>query len=102
MKIKSLGLVLLLLPLGGCKIISDYKTNIQQGTHLTEAKLNAIHKGMTKAEVLAQLGTPVYTAEGDENQWHYVEVIYVRGNATHKRLTVFFEADRVVGVDKKS
>ena len=94
---KHLRVLLLLITIALCSCV--YHQPIEQGNILTPAKMQAIHSGMTSAEVVAQLGTPVLQNIYSDNRMAYV---YTRQpTRTHIEITRFivhFHNDHVVDI----
>jgi outer membrane protein assembly factor BamE len=80
-----------------------YRMAIQQGNFLEPRLVDKLEIGMTRAQVRYLLGTPMVPATFDADRWDYV--YYLRKGRVHapvhRRLTVFFEADKVARVDKE-
>ncbi len=75
-----------------------YKVNIQQGNFLTSETVDQLKEGMTRSQVRFLLGTPMVPDAFDNDRWDYLYVMQ-RGRIKEpdrRRLTVFFEADKVV------
>ena len=89
------GLITLLLT--GCQL--SYRPTIEQGNRLSATQISAIHRGMTRAQVLAQLGQPVRINTFSPNQLVYA---YSRqpnhAKRTGKWLVITFRGNRVVSV----
>jgi outer membrane protein assembly factor BamE len=89
---------LLLVPLAGC--VYSYHPPIQQGNALPWRTLARLHRGMTEAQVVYLLGTPVLADPPHPNRWLYV--YYYKAGALSRpvlrRLTVFFHQGRVVKI----
>lgn len=102
---RTILLVLLLPPLlAGCnplRIFSVHTMEIQQGNYLTQEMVSKLEAGMTRDQVRFVLGTPLLVDIFHENRWDYV---YRRRRADsraveERRLTVFFDADRMVRIE---
>jgi outer membrane protein assembly factor BamE len=89
---------LLLVPLAGC--VYSYHPPIQQGNALPWRILARLHRGMTEAQVVYLLGTPVLADPPHPHLWLYV--YYYKAGALSRpvlrRLTVFFHHGRVVKI----
>ncbi len=97
--------VLALFPLAaacsGFNPFAVYRMEIQQGNYLTQEMVSKLQPGMTRDQVRFVLGTPLLTDIFHDDRWDY---IYRRGRAgsreiEERRLTVFFEKDRLVRVE---
>ncbi len=90
--------VLLLVPLAGCAF--TYHTPIQQGNALPFRTLARLHRGMTEAQVVYLLGTPVLADPPHPHRWLYVYY----SKAGHlsrpvlRRVTVIFRHGHVVQI----
>jgi outer membrane protein assembly factor BamE len=84
---------------GGCV----YRMPIQQGNFLEPRLVDKLEIGMTRAQVRYLLGTPMVPATFDADRWDYV--YYLRKGhihaPVHRRLTVYFAADKVARVEKE-
>ena len=81
-----------------------YRINIQQGNFLDQAAVNQVLAGMTRSQVRYLLGTPMVTDSFNKEQWDYI--YYLRkgrsGHLDTRRVTVYFEGDKVAKLDKPS
>jgi outer membrane protein assembly factor BamE len=81
-----------------------YRINIQQGNFLDQAAVNQVQAGMTRSQVRYLLGTPMVTDSFNKEQWDYI--YYLRkgrsGHLDTRRVTVYFEGDKVAKLDKPS
>ncbi|HSD42285.1 MAG TPA: outer membrane protein assembly factor BamE [Burkholderiales bacterium] len=102
---RTIHLVLLLFPLlAACNplnALSVYRMEIQQGNYLTQEMVSQLQAGMTRDQVRFVLGTPLLMDIFHDNRWDYV---YRRQRANsreveERRLSVFFENDRLVRVE---
>ncbi|MFP4062320.1 MAG: outer membrane protein assembly factor BamE [Halochromatium sp.] len=77
-----------------------YKMTVQQGNIITERMVNQIQLGMNREQVRFVLGTPLLTDLFHSDRWDYLYTIR-RGHAPMetKRLTLWFEDDRLVSID---
>ncbi len=58
--------------LSGCSLFSPYQQNISQGNILDEEAVTQLKIGMSQAQVLYILGTPLLKAPDNPNQWDYI------------------------------
>jgi outer membrane protein assembly factor BamE len=102
---RTISLVLFLSPvLAACNplnVFSVYTMEVQQGNYLTQEMVSQLQAGMTRDQVRFVLGTPLLTDIFHDNRWDYV---YRRQRANsreveERRLSVFFENDRLVRVE---
>lgn len=88
------------LVLGGCTGI--YRADTEQGNVITEEMIAQVKQGMSRAQVRYVLGTPLLADPFHLDRWDY---FYLRrpGNtrkpAESRRVTIFFENDRVVRIE---
>lgn len=80
-----------------------YRMAIQQGNFLEPRLVDKLEIGMTRAQVRYLLGTPMVPATFDTDRWDYL--YYLRKGRVHapvhRRLTVYFAADKVARVEKE-
>lgn len=92
-RILALIIIISLLGLSGCA----YRPPVQQGTILTNADVKRIHRGMTKSDVLNQLGKPVLINLFSDNRLVYVYTMKPSRKAMQERqLQIYFRSGRVV------
>lgn len=92
-----LGSVLCLLA-SGCV----YRINIQQGNFLNQSAVDTIKPGMTRSQVRYLLGTPMVADSFNKERWDYIYYLKI-GRSRHvdsRRVTVYFDADKVARLDK--
>ena len=79
-----------------------YRMNIQQGNFLDGAAIAQLQAGMTRAQVRYLLGTPMVPGAFDNERWDYL--YYLKTGrltaAEQRRVTVFFENEKVARVEK--
>jgi outer membrane protein assembly factor BamE len=83
---------------GGCV----YRINIQQGNFLDQKAVNEVKNGMTRSQVRYLLGTPMVADSFNKERWDYIYYLK-KGRSRHvdsRRVTVFFDGDKVVNLDK--
>jgi outer membrane protein assembly factor BamE len=87
-----------LLGTGGCV----YRMPIQQGNFLEAATIEQLETGMTRSQVMFLLGTPMVPAGFDANRWEYYYYFKTKRlkHAEERRVTVYFENDKVARVDR--
>jgi outer membrane protein assembly factor BamE len=101
MRLPVVAFVALVVPaLAGCGFSVVHKIEIQQGNYVTQEMVDQLKPGMTRDQVRFVLGTPLLTDIFHENRWDYV---YWRKRsdartAEQRRISVFFEADKLVRV----
>jgi len=103
-----------LISLGGCttsvdetqrnwmnKIFRPYVPDIVQGNFVSSEQYSKLQLGMTREQVRQILGTPLLADYFHANRWDYVFEFKRNGQVVGKdrRVTVFFEGDKVVKFD---
>jgi outer membrane protein assembly factor BamE len=81
-----------------------YRINIQQGNYLDQTAVNQVKAGMTRSQVRYLLGTPLASDPFTKERWDYIYYLK-KGRALHaesRRVTVFFEDEKVAKLDKPS
>ncbi|MEJ2516313.1 MAG: outer membrane protein assembly factor BamE [Gammaproteobacteria bacterium] len=91
----------------GCSLgqgfsLKPYRLNIQQGNYLEAEDVAQLEVGMTSSQVRFLLGTPMIADPFNPNRWDYVFYFRVgrTGDETVSNLTVWFENDKVVRIDR--
>ncbi len=87
--------------LSGCAL---YKPEIAQGNFVSREQAAALQPGMTRAQVMQVLGTPLLTDLFRADRWDYVFTLKNRSGVEPQRynLALFFQGDalqRVEGAD---
>ena len=93
-------LVTLLIGFTACGCV--YRINIQQGNFLDQKAVNEVQNGMTRSQVRYLLGTPMVADSFNKERWDYIYYLK-KGRSRHvdsRRVTVFFDGDKVVNLDK--
>lgn len=79
--------------------ITPYRMDVRQGNYVTQEMVSQLKQGMTRDQVRYILGTPLVTDIFHANRWDYVyRFAPGRGPVQERRLTVFFQDDRLVQV----
>lgn len=78
---------------GGCV----YRMTVQQGNYLDPKQVAQLQVGMTRSQVRFLLGTPMLPDAFDRDRWDYLYFQQVGRlkRPDQRRLTVFFEEDKV-------
>ena len=101
---KILQRVLLGMVLGALASGCVYRINIQQGNFLDQAAVEQVKPGMTRSQVRYLLGTPMVADSFNKERWDYL--YYLKKGRSSKvdsrRVTVYFEGDKVAKLDKPS
>ena len=86
--------------LGAC----IFRIDIQQGNLLEESVIDQVAVGMTRSQVQFLLGSPMVDDSFHENRWDYTYYFKQgRSQEVERRwFIVYFEADRVVDLDKNA
>ena len=85
----------------GCSYVPNltpHRIEIQQGNFITQEMVAQLKPGMTRDQVRFALGTPLVSDPFHGDRWDY---IFVRQRANRpeverRRISVFFEADKLV------
>jgi len=97
-------LLLVSLSLGLLTSACVYRINIQQGNFLDQAAVEQVKPGMTRSQVRYLLGTPMVADSFNKERWDYIYYLK-KGRTRHvdsRRVTVYFEDDKVARLDKPS
>ncbi len=99
---KNIYRILLLLTLaftlGNC---SSYKLEIQQGNAVPPEAIAKLKPGMSKAEVIALLGTPLLRDSFQANRWDYVFYLRQAGKEKERKdLVLFFDNNKLTQIKK--
>ena len=81
-----------------------YRINIQQGNFLNQSAVDTVKEGMTRSQVRYLLGTPMVADSFNKERWDYIYYLK-KGRSRHvdsRRVTVYFEGDKVAKLDKPS
>lgn len=104
---KRLSLLAIVVLLAGCTAMQGfslrpYRMNIQQGNFLEAEDVDQIEIGMTRNQVRFLIGTPMVADPFNVERWDYVFFFKVGRTREEisNRLTIWFEADRVVRIDR--
>lgn len=77
-----------------------YRIDIQQGNAVTQEMVSQLQPGTTKRQVAYILGTPLIQDAFHKDRWDYVFTNQPSGeDRSAKRLTLYFDKDRLVGVE---
>ena len=107
-KNNTLVFALAMLPLAGCKQLSNlsvptlpglsaHKIEIQQGNVVTQEMLDKLQPGMTRNQVRFVLGTPLLIDPFRNDRWDYVYTMNKKGARIEQRqLKVFFQDDKML------
>jgi outer membrane protein assembly factor BamE len=106
---RRLSLVAVILLVTGCTTLQGfslrpYRMNVQQGNFLEAKDVDQIEVGMTRNQVRFLIGTPMVADPFNVERWDYVFFFKVgrTRNEISSRLTIWFEEDRVVRIDRPS
>lgn len=102
-----LCLVAFIVLLTGCSTVQGlslrpYRMNVQQGNFLEAKDVDQVQVGMTRTQVRFLIGTPMVADPFNVARWDYVFYFKVgrTGKEIGNHLTVWFEDDRVVRIDR--
>ncbi len=80
---------------------SVYRIDVQQGNTLDTKIIRHLKVGMNRKQVRFLMGTPLIQDPFHKDRWDYVYTFKPGGGEmTRQHLTVFFEGDKVVRIDK--
>lgn len=91
-----LGMVMMALVLTSCRIPGMRTQITEQGNLVTQAMVDELKPGMTKAQVEFVLGTPVHRNTFNVNEWTYIYTLKNDQEWQRKVLVLTFEDDRLV------
>lgn len=79
-----------------------HRIDIQQGNILPNEAIAGISEGMTRAEVVQLLGSPVLSNRANASRWDYLYSLNKAGtDPDAKRLTLFFGNGQVIKIEKE-
>ncbi len=80
-------------------MLSPYRIDVRQGNYVTQEMVARLRPGMTREQVRFALGSPLVADVFHAERWDYVYRFQPgRGAVQTRRLTVFFEDDKLVRV----
>ncbi|WP_372611948.1 outer membrane protein assembly factor BamE [Halomonas sp.] len=86
----------------GCSYFGVYKRDLPQGNLVTAGMVERLQPGMSRNQVVNVMGTPLLEAPFDANQWDYVfRLDEAYGGIEQHRITLTFDGDRLVNVDRQ-
>mgnify|MGYP003344549367 CR=1 FL=1 len=99
---KLAATVLLALATGAATTGCIYRMGIRQGNFIDAGDVAKLENGMTRSQVAFLLGTPMVPSAFDKDRWDYMYYLKDkrRGGADTRRVTVWFENDKVDRVEK--
>ena len=76
-----------------------YRPELNQGNHITQAELNKLEPGMTKAEVQQLMGSTALAPVFELDEWNYTYA-YVNGTQRNlplkfKTISLYFKDDKL-------
>jgi outer membrane protein assembly factor BamE len=79
---------------GFATAITPYKSEVVQGNFVSKEQVEALRVGMSRAQVVEVLGSPLLTSVFHADRWEYVFTIRRQGvDAQSRKLTVFFKGE---------
>jgi outer membrane protein assembly factor BamE len=82
---------LLVVGIAGC---NRYKPVIQQGNALDSTTIAQLKVGMSKADAIQALGSPLLTDDFNQDRWDYLYYVVENGQRSEqKNLTLLFDGD---------
>jgi len=89
------------LSLAACDLLSVHRVDVQQGNALQPETVAKVEEGMTRDQVRFLLGTPLLNDPFHAGRWDYIYYLNPGGGIEERRrLTVYFEDDRVIRLEK--
>ncbi|MCX8087206.1 MAG: outer membrane protein assembly factor BamE [Rhodocyclaceae bacterium] len=80
-------------------MLSPYRIDVRQGNFVTQEMVSRLRPGMSREQVRFALGSPLIADIFHADRWDYVYRFQPgHGEVQTRRLTVFFENDRLVRV----
>lgn len=77
-----------------------HRQDVKQGNEIQREKLNKVHVGMKKSEIIPLLGNPTLRDPFHANRWDYIYRYITRGQeAEQSRVTLFFKDDKLIRID---
>ena len=67
---------------------------------LDPEKLDQLALGITKEQVIFLMGTPLIMDIFRDNRWDYVYSLKTREGTTQEKVSLFFEDDKVVKIER--
>lgn len=94
-------LLALALPTAGVLQGCVYRMTVQQGNFLDPKQVAQLQTGMTRSQVRFLLGTPMLPDAFDRDRWDYLYYLKIGRlkKPEERRLTVFFEGDKVARIE---
>lgn len=91
--------------INGCsksRLLTVFKTDIQQGNEVDPEQVAKLQVGMSKEQVEFLLGTPLLVDAFHSDRWDYVYFLLPGfGERERRHLTVIFDGDSVAEILKK-
>lgn len=80
-----------------------YRMPVMQGNFLDPGQVEQLEQGMTRSQVAFLLGTPMVPTAFDSDRWDYFYYVKTgrKRQTTTRRLTVFFEEDKVARIERE-
>ena len=89
-------IILTSLLLSGCELFSVHRIDVQQGNALEAEDVAKIKVGMSREQVRFLLGSPMLVDAFHADRWDYIYYLDPgTGETESRRLTLYFEGDRV-------
>ena len=103
MRVKTvLTIVSLAITLSGCLSYDLSRQEVQQGNLLPEDKLEQLKIGMSKEDTANLMGTSLLSPLFNNNRWDYAYTLRIKSAPLQvKTVTLFFEHDQLVKIDRK-
>ena len=77
-------------------LVTPYKIEIVQGNFVSKEQVDALQRGMTRAQVKEVLGTPLMASVFHADRWDYVFTLKRQGvEPQSRKLALFFQGDQL-------
>jgi outer membrane protein assembly factor BamE len=94
---------LFFLALAGCSTLEFpwvYRIDVDQGNIIEQEMVDQLKPGMSRSQVQFVMGSALIADTFNDDRWDYIyTVLRGDGSRERKRLSVFFENDRLVGLN---
>lgn len=101
---KLSNFILLCLMIGVLSACTIHRIDVQQGNIIKPDQLEQLKPGITKRQVRFIMGSPMIQDPFHPNRWDYIYTLQPgnkRRIQERQRVTVYFENDVLVKIDKK-
>ena len=82
----------------GCSALVRH-VPIEQGNVFSQAMVDQLQPGMSKAQVQKIMGAPVLNNATDSNTWQYINTYRKGGEHSYQRVTLIFKNNKLQDID---